>query len=186
MAKQEESIEQLKKKVKEIKEGSKTHAVRHAKPDDQEKKIEELTDTLQRLQAEFENYRKYVEKSKAEFLRYSKADLIANLLPLLDSFELALKSKCDKEDFIKGIELIYSQFYSLLEKAGLKEINTEGKLDPHHHEVLMKVESDKEEDTILEELQKGYMLGGKVLRYAKVKVSKKKNDNNKDSTKQNP
>ena len=62
----------------------------------------------------------------------------------------------------------------MLEKEGLKRIDIDGKFDPNYHEVLMKVDSDKEEDTILEELQKGYMLENKVLRYTKVKVSKGK------------
>ena len=145
------------------------------KIDEKDKKIAELTETLQRLQAEFENYKKFIEKSNAEFRKYAQADIIGELLPILDSFELALKNTKDKEELIKGIELIYSQLYSLLEKQGLKKIETKGKFDPHLHEVLLKEESDKEEDTILEELQKGYMLGEKVLRHSKVKVSKLSN-----------
>lgn len=138
------------------------------------KKITELTDTLQRLQAEFENYKKYVEKQNTEFRKYAKADLIINILPILDSFELAFKNTSDKEKFVKGVELIYSQLFSTLEKEGLKPIKSEGqKLDPINHEVLLKEKSDKEEDTILEELQKGYMLGEKVIRHSKVKVGKK-------------
>lgn len=175
----EEIIDKLKQKVKEIKEdkkeekqGFKEH-VEEKKVDEKDKKIEELTETLQRLQAEFENYKKYVEKSKADFMGYAKAAIIEELLPILDSFELALRNTTDKEKFVKGVELIYSQLYSMLEKEGLRKIDTEGKFNPNLHEVLLKEESDKEEDTILEELQKGYMLGDKVLRYSKVKVSKK-------------
>jgi molecular chaperone GrpE len=138
-----------------------------------DKKVAELTDTLQRLQAEFENYKKYVEKSKAEFVKYAQANIIDKLLPILDSFELALKNTKDKEKLQKGVELIYTQLYSLLEKQGLKKIGSKGKFNPHLHEVLLKEESDEEEDIILEELQKGYMLGDKVLRHSKVKVSKK-------------
>jgi len=160
--KHDKSTEKLQHKVKECK-----------KEDEKDKKITELTDTLQRLQAEFENYKKYVDKQKAEFVKYAQADLIDQLLPCLDSFELALKNTTDKEKLIKGIELIYSQLYSLLEKQGLKKIDATGKFDPHFHEVLLKEDSNKEEDTILEELQKGYMLGDKVLRHTKVKVSKK-------------
>ncbi len=158
-------MDKLKQRVKEHK--------KEAKKDDKDKKIAELTDTLQRLQAEFENYKKYVEKSKAEFVKYSNAEIIEKLLPILDSFELSLKNTADKEKLIKGIELIYSQFHSLLEKQGLKKIEAKGKFNLHLHEVLLKEESDKEEDTILEELQKGYMLGDKVIRHSKVKVSQK-------------
>jgi len=160
MSQKKESMEKLKKKVEEI------------KIDPKDKKIQELTESLQRLQAEFENYKKYIEKDKALFLKYSKADMIEKLLPILDSFELSLKHTSNKEEFVKGIELIYSQLHSLLEKEGLKKIQANDKLNPHLHEVLLKEESDKEEDTILEELQSGYMLGDKVLRCSKVKVSK--------------
>lgn len=180
----EEGIERLKQRVKEIKEESKIKEQRleeckkeTKKEDDKDEKIAELTETLQRLQAEFENYKKYVEKSKADFIGYAKAAIIEELLPILDSFELALRNTTDKEKFVKGVELIYSQLYSMLEKEGLKKIDTEGKFNHNMHEVLLKEESDKEEDTILEELQKGYVLGGKVLRYSKVKVSKKKSAN---------
>jgi len=141
------------------------------KIDPKDQKTAELTDTLQRLQAEFENYKKYVDKEKTEFVKYSKAVIIQDLLPILDSFELALKNTTDKEKLIKGIELIYSQLYSLLEKEGLKKIPTKGKFDHNLHEVLLKERSNKEEDTILEELQKGYMLGDKILRHSKIKVA---------------
>lgn len=141
---------------------------------DKEQRIKELTDTLQRLQAEFENYKKRAEKQGEELGKYLKADLIARLLPTLDSFEMALKNTSDKEKFIKGVELIFAQLYSLLESEGIRPIKAVGEqFDPYRHEVLMKQESDKEEDIILEELQKGYMLNDKVLRHSKVKVSKK-------------
>ncbi|MBW2988768.1 nucleotide exchange factor GrpE [Candidatus Woesearchaeota archaeon] len=144
------------------------------KKEDKDKKITELTETLQRLQAEFENYKKYVEKSQAELRRYAAAGIIETLLPVLDSFELALKNTADKEKLVQGIELIFSQLYSLLEKEGLRKIDAKGRLDPNLHDVLLKAESDKEEDTILEELQKGYMLNDRVIRHSKVKVSKGK------------
>ncbi len=141
------------------------------KQDDKDKKIAELTDMLQRLQAEFENYKKYIEKRNEEVKRYAKADIIEKLLPILDSFEIALKNK-DREEFLKGIELIYSQLHGLLEKEGLRRIGAEGKCDPNLHEVLLTEPSEREEDTILEELQRGYTLGDRIIRYSKVKVSK--------------
>lgn len=138
------------------------------------KSIEELTDTLKRLQAEFENYKKRVEKEKAEFVKYAHADVAANVLPLLDSFEIALKNTNDSQKFIEGVKIIYAQLYSVLEDEGLKPIEAIGKqFDPYKHEVLLKEESDKPEGTILEEFQKGYMLNDKVLRFSKVKVSGK-------------
>ena len=162
----EEHIEKLKEKVKEIKKEVK-------KADVKEERIAELTDSLQRLQAEFENYMKYVEKQKAEFVKYSKGDIISKLLPILDSFEMALKNTGDKEKFIKGTELIFSQLYQLLGSEGLKPIEALGKkFEPYNHEVLLSQESDKEEGTILEELQKGYTLGDRVIRHSKVKIAK--------------
>ena len=179
-SKKDKKMEELKQKVEEIKQESKKKEKELKKGeqgtkeiDEKDKKIAELTETLQRLQAEFENYKKYVENSTADFQKYAKSDILEKLLSILDSFELALRNTTDKEKFVKGVELIYSQLYSLMEKEGLKKISTEGRLNTNFHEVLLKEKSDKEEDTILEELQKGYMVGDRVLRYAKVKVSKR-------------
>ena len=137
-------------------------------------KIEELTDTLKRLQAEFENYKKRIDKEKAEFAKYAHAEVVANILPVIDSFEMAIKNTNDREKFVQGIKMIYAQFVSTLEGLGLKPIKSEGmQFDPYKHEVLLKEESDKPEGIILEELQKGYMFHDKVLRFSKVKVSGK-------------
>jgi molecular chaperone GrpE len=144
--------------------------------EEKNQKIEELTDTLKRLQAEFENYKKWNAKEKSDFAKYLHADLIAKLLPVLDSFEIALKNNNagDKEKFVEGMKMIYSQFLSVLEAEGLRAIKSAGeRFDPYRHEVLMKGESEKEDDTILEEFQKGYMLNDRVLRHSKVKVSGK-------------
>ena len=135
----------------------------------------ELTETIQRLQADFENYKKRDESQNSEISKYAKAELINKLLSVLDSFELSLKNTDNKEEFIKGIELIYSQLFQTLEDMGLRKIDIEGcKFDPYKHEVLITQESDKKDGAILEELQKGYMLDDKVLRHTKVKISKKR------------
>ena len=136
--------------------------------------IAELTDSLQRLQAEFENYKKRVDKEKEEFVKYAKAGLIQRLLPTLDTFKIALKSTKDNEKFVKGMEMVYAQFVSTLRSEGLKPIEAIGKKFDHYlHEVMLKEESDKDEGIVLEELQKGYMLNDKVLRHSKVKISEK-------------
>ena len=138
------------------------------------KKIEELTDTLKRLQAEFENFKKRTDKEKAEMINYANAEMIANLLPLLDTFEIAFKNTNDKEKFVEGMKMVYAQFHSLLEAEGLRPIKAVGeKFDPYRHEVLLKEKSEKPEDTIMEEFQKGYMLNDKVVRHSKVKISGK-------------
>ena len=135
-------------------------------------KVKDLTSTLQRLQADFENYKKRVEKEKSDFKQYATAELIKKLLPVLDNFELAFKNKDDKE-FKKGIELIYAQFLSVLEEQGLKPIMSEGEIfNPYLHEAMMQETSAKPAGTIIEEFQKGYMIGNKVIRHSKVKVSK--------------
>src|SRR3989338_6640597 len=138
-------------------------------------KIEELTDTLKRLQAEFENYKKWNAKEKVDFIKYAHADLIAQMLPVLDSFEIALKNTSDKDKFIEGMKIVYAQLHSMLEAEGLKPIKATGeKFDPYKHDVLMKEESDKPEETILEEFQKGYMINDKVLRHSNIKIRGKK------------
>lgn len=165
---QEDKKQSDEKKV----EGSKEK--KSVKKPTEEEKIAELTETLQRLQAEFENYKKRIEKEKAEFVKYAKAELIQRLLPTLDTFEIALKSTKDNEKFVKGMEMVYAQFVSTLQSEGLKPIEAIGKkFDPYLHEVMLKEKSDKDEGIVLEELQKGYMLNDKVLRHSKVKISEK-------------
>jgi len=142
---------------------------------DTQKKLEELTDTLKRIQAEFENYKKRVAKESSEFIRCASADLIKKMLPVLDSFEHALKNRETKE-FVKGVELIFAQLSSVLAEAGLQKMDCEGKcFDPFCHEVLLHEDSDRE-NIVLEELQKGYLLNGSIIRTAKVKIGKKRED----------
>jgi molecular chaperone GrpE len=145
------------------------------KKDPRDIKIGELTNLVKRVQADFENFKKQQEKEKAAFCKYAACEVVKKLLPLIDSFQLALKSNNNPEEFKKGVELIYSQFWQILEAEGLKPIEALNKeLDPFKHEVLLQEDSDKPENTVLEELQKGYMLKDAVLRPAKVKIAKKK------------
>ena len=133
----------------------------------------ELTGSLQRLQAEFENYKKRVEKEKQDLVKYASQNLIIKLLPIVNSFEIALKNHKDKNKFLEGMKLVFSQFYSTLEKEGLKQIDPlNEKFDPYKHEVIMHEKTDKKENTITEVLQKGYILNDKVIRHAKVKIAK--------------
>jgi len=136
-------------------------------------KEDEYKELLQRLQADFENYKKRAEKENCQVRQYSVASFIRKLLPLLDSFELALKNCSKNDQFVKGIELIYAQFYSILESEGLTQIKAAGqKFDPYLHEVLLK-EEGPEDGIVTEELLKGYMLKDMVLRHSKVKISEK-------------
>lgn len=137
--------------------------------------INDILETLQRVQAEFENYKKRVEKEKSEFIKSACAKIIKEILPVLDNFDMALKNTSNHNDFVKGIGMIHSQLFSALSKEGLKPIDAEGKkFNPYVHEALMQEESDKGDGIIIEEFQKGYMIGDIVLRHSKVKVSKLK------------
>lgn len=140
----------------------------------------EYKDKYLRLYAEFENARKRMERDKAEFLRYANQELLADFLDILDDLERSLEAaKAKHEDydaFLKGIEMIMAHVYDLLRKNDVAPIEAKGKqFDPHCHEALMQEERDDvEEGVVVDEFQKGYMLGERVLRTNKVKVAKKK------------
>lgn len=138
-----------------------------------DKQIKELTETVKRTQAEFENFRKRIERENRMFLDYAKEDLIRKLIPLLENIRLAEDNKNNKDEFIKGAELIFNQLREILKAEGLQEIDCLGqKFDPNMHEALLRVESDKD-DHVEQEIQKGYMLNDKVLVHPKVAVGKK-------------
>ena len=145
-----------------------------AKKPKKENKVKELTETVQRVQADFENYKKRTEKEQQEFVKYACQNIVLDLLPILDNFELALQHTKDQEEFVKGIELVYANFIDVLEKKGLKQINSINKeFNPVMHEALMQEKSKEDPGTIIEEFQKGYMINDKVIRPTKVKVAKR-------------
>jgi molecular chaperone GrpE len=133
----------------------------------------ELHDRVLRLQAEFDNFRKRSEKDRSEFAHYAGMELIRELLPVLDNFELALKTECASKDYAKGVEMIYQRMADTLKKAGLEPIEAAGKpFDPHVHQAVERVPTDEApEDTVLSEFQRGYMFKGKLLRPSMVKVA---------------
>jgi len=139
----------------------------------------ESWDKMLRNQADLENTRKRIEREKQEFIKFANEGLILNLLNVLDDLErsvnLAESTKQDLSAFLKGVEMILAHLYEMLKEHGVKPIEAEGKIfDPHYHEALMQVENkDLSEHTIIEVLQKGYLIHERVLRTAKVKVSKK-------------
>lgn len=156
--------------------------------------VEELTDLLKRTQANFENYRKQVQTQFEDIKKMASRDIILQLLPVIDNFELALKNvpAAQNDNFVAGISLIHSQLMQLLQQNQVLHIETIGaKFDPYHHEALMKVPSELPADTIIEEFQKGFTMHGKVLRHAKVKISsgtdsnKKSNQTNKNNQTKN-
>jgi len=141
--------------------------------------LEDYTDHLKRLQAEFENYCKRVEKERKEFAGFASEKLIVKLLMVIDDFERALPQlKTVPEQTRKGIEMIFRNLHKILDEERVEPIKAVGeKFDPYRHEVMLTIESDKPEDVVVEELQKGYTMNGKVIRYAKVKISKGVNKN---------
>lgn len=141
------------------------------------KEVEELRDRLLRLAAEFDNYKKMVQRDIDNAKNMGKAELIAKLLPAIDAFEIALLSMPEREkETVKGLELVFTELYDTLKKEGLEEIPAKGKLDPYKHEVLLARPSDKEEGTILEVVRKGYMFNGIMIRPASVIVSNGKKE----------
>ncbi|MGE5308862.1 MAG: nucleotide exchange factor GrpE [Deltaproteobacteria bacterium] len=136
-------------------------------------------DKFVRLTADIENTRKRWERERQELLKYANEGLLADLLNINDEMERALTLSQEKHEdftaFMKGMEMIMAHLHDLLKKNGIKPMEAEGKkFDPNFHEALMQAESaDVPEGTVVEELQKGYMLDNHVLRTAKVKVSRK-------------
>ncbi len=133
----------------------------------------ELQDLLQRRQAEFENYRRRVERERSDLYEFASMDAVKALLPVLDDFERALKVESADKEYSRGMELIYQRLYENLKRLGLEPISEEVPLfNPHiHHAVEMVDTKDHADQTILEEYQRGYYFKGRLLRPAMVKVA---------------
>jgi molecular chaperone GrpE len=137
------------------------------------KERSELQDLLQRRQAEFENYRRRVERERSDLFEYAAMDAVKAMLPVLDDFERALKVESADKEYARGMELIYQRLLETLKKLGLEPISEEVPLfNPHiHHAVEMVDTKDHPDQTILEEYQRGYYFKGRLLRPAMVKVA---------------
>jgi len=141
-----------------------------------------LYEQLLRRQAEFDNFRKRLERDKLESQDRAKADTLKQLLPILDNFERALKHATVRDDegndggLRTGVELIYKQLVDLIQRQGLEPIKAVGQpFDPHLHEAVTTTPTNEvTENTVLEELQRGYTYNGKLVRPATVRVSVKK------------
>ena len=135
----------------------------------------ELADRLLRLHAEFDNYRRRVERERSDFLQFAAMDLVRQILPVLDDFERALKHETSDREYAKGVELIFQGLSEALKKMGLEPLEAAGqRFDPNLHQAVQRVETDEAEDqAVLEEFQKGYNFRGKLLRPAMVKVAVK-------------
>lgn len=133
----------------------------------------ELQDLLVRRQAEFDNFRRRVERERVEVFEFASLDTIKALLPILDDFERALKVESTDKEYVRGMELIYQRLYESLRKLGLEPISTEGAtFDPHiHHAVDMVETQDYPDHTILKEYQRGFYFKNRLVRPAMVQVA---------------
>jgi molecular chaperone GrpE len=135
-------------------------------------KADHYLDLALRLQADFDNYRKRKEREIEDYKKVATSGIVTELLTIVDDLDRALEHAKEDDDLVVGIKGVRANLMKILENNGLKEIPAEGKFDPNFHEALMAVEGD-EDDQIAEVFQKGYTLNGKVIRYSKVKVTKK-------------
>jgi molecular chaperone GrpE len=141
--------------------------------------VESLNDRLLRLQAEFENYKKRAARERGEFVRFANEGLLLELLPVGDSLEHAAattRSGADAQGVAEGLDVIRRLFQATLEKVAVKAIEALGhEFDPNFHQAVIQVEStDGLDNIVVEEVRKGYLLEGRLLRPAMVKVSKAK------------
>jgi molecular chaperone GrpE len=144
-----------------------------AERDALKKERDELREIILRRQAEFDNFRKRTEKERSEYVQYAGAEIVRDVLHVVDDFERALKNTGASPEYVKGVEMIYGRLCEALKKSGLEPIEAEGKMfDPYLHQAVERVESkDAADGTILAEFQRGYNFKGKLLRPSMVKVA---------------
>lgn len=142
-----------------------------------QKERDELYDRLLRVSAEFDNYRKRIEKERRDLVDYAGSDVLADLLPVLDDLERALAAPAgsDAEAYRKGVEIITKQMNDLLKRRNVTPIDAVGTdFDPHVHQAVIQEMSDQHrEGEVMAELRRGYKLGDRLLRPAMVKVAKR-------------
>ena len=135
---------------------------------------QEVDDRLLRLAADFDNYKKRAARERAEYVALANERLVKELIPILDDLDRALNAAEQHEEaqLEEGVRLVYRSLASLLERQGVKEIATDGKFDPHVHEALLaQPAEDKEQGDVVDVIQKGYTLGDRVVRPARVIVA---------------
>src|SRR5579859_6806149 len=146
----------------------------HVEQEQETQQAQEADDRLLRLAADFENYKKRAARERAEYVALANERLLKELIPILDDLERALNAAEQHEEaqLEEGVRLVYRSLASLLERQGVKEISTDGKFDPHVHEALLAQPSDEaEQGDVLDVIQKGYTLGDRVVRPARVIVA---------------
>jgi molecular chaperone GrpE len=143
-----------------------------------EEQLKAYIDRLKHLQADFENYKKRVAREQEEYAYFIENRLLLKILPLYDNLERAFRSyhhNNDKDSFIEGMERIFAQFNEFLKAQDVRPIEALGQpFDPSQHEALLMVETDEKPNIVLEEFERGYRRGDRLLRPSRVKVSKRK------------
>ena len=166
---QEEAVES---ETEEAEETVETEEAETAEPEKNEEE-EALNVQYMRLMADFQNYRKRVEKEKSDIYAYANEKIVSQLLDVIDNFERALDVETQDEGFAEGMKLIFKQFMDVLEKSGLEEINALGEdFDPNFHNAIMMEDNPEfESGKVTFVMQKGYILNKKVIRPSMVKVN---------------
>lgn len=172
---EDEDIKSEDMKAEENKKGL-FNKKKEKKKDKKDEQIEELNDRLKRQMAEFDNFRKRTDKEKSQMYDMGAKSVVEKVIPVIDNFErgLAAVPEESKEDpFVDGMDKIYKHMMSMLEEAGVKQIEAVGaEFDPNFHNAVMHVEDEElEENVVAEELQKGYMYRDTVVRHSMVKVA---------------
>jgi molecular chaperone GrpE len=136
---------------------------------EKESRIHELEDRIRYMQADFDNYRKHLNKQACELEKNANERLIVDMLEILDDLEQALEKSGPERE---GLRMLFTKLMDVLKKHGLKPIESRGRdFDPYYHEAMMMEKSSREKGKVLEEFQKGYMLNSRVIRHTKAKVS---------------
>ena len=138
-----------------------------------ERERDEYLNDLKRVAADFENYRKRVARDQEGLVARAHERLVKELLPVLDDLERSLEAAAQHEEakLEEGVRLVHRELVEALAREGLVEVETDGQFDPHVHEALLSQPSEQEDGSVIEVLQKGYRLGDRVLRPARVVVS---------------
>jgi molecular chaperone GrpE len=138
-----------------------------------DERVAALEDRYLRLAADFDNYKKRAARERDEYVTHANERLVKELLPILDDLERALTAAAEHEEAAleEGVRLVHRSLASVLERQGVKTIDTSGKFDPHVHEALLSQPSEAEEGSVIDVVQKGYSIGERVVRPARVVIA---------------
>lgn len=153
-------------------------AEKSARLEEQAARAQEYLDTAQRLKAEFENFKKRMIREQTQMAELAAQAMVEKLLPILDNFERAVymgEHTGEAEPLLRGVEMVYAELRDVLEREGLREVEAQGKpFDPELHEAVIQVEAgDGPDNVVVDVLRKGYLLKGRLVRPAMVKIAKK-------------